>query len=1007
MRVTWPCFLVLLCFGSLTALPLSATESGGHNHSDSDIVLPIERADARLRLIAPAAAPGAQQWSEFMQRNGDWSVLLDPATFNPRQAVGAPIQISGFSAINEDNVRAAAEQFIGEHAALFNIAADQLDFTRATPVAGALTTKWYVSFKQQYKGYDVLNSEAELRINDRAEVFAFRFNTWPDLQLQPLASLSAAEAGNAAVRGLSAANQEGIVYAANPESIELNILPLVTSRSTEYRLVYSMKVSSNHPGHRFDVIVDANSGEVLRRVSRCLHVKSSLAVTADVRTGLASEPTEVVPLQNLNIQIGNETLTTDVNGGFDFDIDSEVATHIKLEGPYARVEAHGRDNADILAILLPGDDRTFVMKDENSHRFERNMFYHANVIHNWHKNTDPSSTAMDLPVVIHLWYEGGPFGGNDQEPNAFSNGDTIMFLGLSDQSMAMADGGSVLYHEYGHSINNLFAESLGGTFNNATAQEGIADVVAAMIEDHPRVGLGVFVNEPTRSIRDADNELRYPEDIEGESHHDGQILSGAFWDLRKLTDNETTTRLLHFARYGLPDDQQDGMMFGEWFLEVLTADDDDGNLNNGTPHCDEIIEAFKKHGIGPDLFLQTSFLHEPLPDTDDTKNNYTVQFNFSSLGLKGGGDQHAIVEYWTNRDPQRVSMEAFADDADGFAALIPAQRAGTMVNYSIYRVGAEGEENTLLSGRGAVDGVYSFLVGYKLIAVEDFENSPAWELSDNGDRSFGAQWEIADPDRIYLPDMNIPVDLLVQPGDDHSEPGVQCLVTGAHMPQFDFTEAMVGGGTATATSPAYDLGQLEFPVVDCYYFFSALSFGGGSGDETHLRIDISEDRSNWLTLAMVTDITTDWERALVEVPAELHGSRSVYLRFVVSTSTDGFGSLASGMIDDLRILAVNQTIGTDVHEDATPGLRVALAPNPATEHCAVTLELEQASTVAAEVIDLNGNTVHRWTAARFGAGTHTLNWNLQGDAAARVAAGVYFIRVETGGAVTTRSIQIR
>lgn len=1006
MRVTMSCFLALLCLSSLSSLPLTATESGGHNHSETDILLPLERADARVRLIAPTAAPTAQEWRQFMQRHGSWSVTLDPATFNPRQAIGAPVQIDGFSAVNKDNVRAAAERFINDHASLFNLAAEQMDFVRATPVAGAKTTKWYVSFKQQYKGIDVLYSEAELRINDRAEVFAFRFNTWPDLQLDPVASLSATEAGNAAVRGLSAANKEGLVYAADPESIELNILPLINSVTTEYRLVYSMTISSNHPGHRFDALVDAQSGEVLRRVSRCLHVASTVSVDADVRTGLSTGPIETVPLQNLNVNIGGSTYTTDVNGNIDVDIDDVSAVELSLAGPYARVEAHGRDNASVSEVLIPGQDGTVSLNNDNSHLFERNLFYHANVIRNWHKNTDPSSTAMDIPMVLHLWYEGGPFGGGDQEPNAFSNRDTIMFLGLSDQTMVMADGGSVLYHEYGHSINNLFAESLGGTFNNATAQEGIADVVAAMLEDHPRVGLGVFVNEPDRSIRNADNTLRYPDDVQGESHADGQIISGAFWDLRKLTDNETTTRLLHFARYGLPDDQQDGMVFGEWFLEVLTADDDDGNLNNGTPHCDEIIAAFNKHGIGPELFLQTSFTHAPLPDTDDTENSYPLQFNFSTIGLKGGVEQRAIVEYWTNRNPQRMSVEALADDAEGFSALIPAQPAGTMVSYSIYRLGAEGEDNTLLSGSGAVEGVYRFLVGYKIIAVEDFEDTPAWQLSSPDDRSFGANWEIADPDRVYLPDMQIPVDLLVQPGDDHSEPGVQCLVTGAQFPQFDFSEAMVGGGTATATSTAYDLGQLQFPVIDCYYFFSALSFAGDASG-THLRIDISEDLSGWTTLATMTETTTEWSRVLVAVPEELHGSRSVYFRFVVNTSTDGFGSLASGMIDDLRILAVQESTGTDVNETEAAAANMTIAPNPARENCAITFDLEHPATVSAQVSDLTGNTVFRWTESRLSAGTHTLNWNLQSDVASRVAAGVYFVRVNIDGKLMTGSLQIR
>ena len=152
-----------------------------------------------------------------------------------------------------------------------------------------------------------------------------------------------------------------------------------------------------------------------------------------------------------------------------------------------------------------------------------------------------------------------------------------------------------------------------------------------MIEDDSRVGRGF--NGPGTTLRNLSNFRRYPEDVTGAIHTDGTILGGAFWDLRVATDLQTTRDLAHFAKYGTPDDADLGICYSEWFLEVLIADDDDGDLNNGTPHFNQIVDAFNNHGIGTSLFIRLSYAHEPLPNTLDTLNSYTADITFDVQGI--------------------------------------------------------------------------------------------------------------------------------------------------------------------------------------------------------------------------------------------------------------------------------------------------------------------------------------------------------------------------------------
>ena len=64
-----------------------------------------------------------------------------------------------------------------------------------------------------------------------------------------------------------------------------------------------------------------------------------------------------------------------------------------------------------------------------------------------------------------------------------------------------------------------------------------------------------------------------PEDLSGQVHHDGSILAAGLWDMRRnlLPDVALADSLFHFARYGFP------MSFEDYFLEILTVDDDDAN----------------------------------------------------------------------------------------------------------------------------------------------------------------------------------------------------------------------------------------------------------------------------------------------------------------------------------------------------------------------------------------------------------------------------------------------
>ncbi len=115
------------------------------------------------------------------------------------------------------------------------------------------------------------------------------------------------------------------------------------------------------------------------------------------------------------------------------------------------------------------------------------------------------------------------------------------------------------------------------------------------MNNDPLIGEGVS-SDPSL-WRNLENSLRCPDDFIYEPHHDGQIISGALWDLREGLGGTCTDGLFFEALFGIP------MYFSDFLDQMLIADDlfyGDADPSNGTPHEDDILHAFSdNHGITP------------------------------------------------------------------------------------------------------------------------------------------------------------------------------------------------------------------------------------------------------------------------------------------------------------------------------------------------------------------------------------------------------------------------
>ncbi|MFH1754962.1 MAG: T9SS type A sorting domain-containing protein, partial [Candidatus Latescibacterota bacterium] len=82
-------------------------------------------------------------------------------------------------------------------------------------------------------------------------------------------------------------------------------------------------------------------------------------------------------------------------------------------------------------------------------------------------------------------------------------------------------------------------------------------------------------------------------------------------------------------------------------------------------------------------------------------------------------------------------------------------------------------------------------------------------------------------------------------------------------------------------------------------------------------------------------------------------------------------------------------------------LRAKAFPNPFNPSTTILFELADRSNVIATIYDLSGRRVKDLWSGPLPRGINALRWEGTNDNGARVASGVYFLRLETAGAATT------
>ena len=178
----------------------------------------------------------------------------------------------------------------------------------------------------------------------------------------------------------------------------------------------------------------------------------------------------------------------------------------------------------------------------------------------------------------------------------------------SDRDLTFGTGGvddaedaEIILHEYGHAIQDNQVPGFGASDEGGSMGEGFGDFLAASFfsdvkpkEMKPTVGnwdATAYSGDEPPYLRRLDSNKKYPKDIDGEVHDDGEIWSACLWELRGTLGRKAAEKLVIAHHFLLSRDAG----FEDGANALITADK---KLNQGANEK-VIRDVFIRRGILP------------------------------------------------------------------------------------------------------------------------------------------------------------------------------------------------------------------------------------------------------------------------------------------------------------------------------------------------------------------------------------------------------------------------
>jgi hypothetical protein len=615
--------------------------------------LQVTHPGEQARLLASPA------WRRFVEGDGaGWTAIFDEATGVPRWAWGRGLPVDTRS---DDALVRDVSALVARHADLFGTRAADL---RARSVRAEGDTV-YVELAALREGLDTFRGGVSARIV-KGRLVAIKVTTAPRAPVEGRVATTAAEATAAAIAQGPASSAHHTRSGA-----ELLLLERKSLDGFVLRPVWQVTSRTAEPPGRWVSLVDAETGALLEVWNEIRFASGTVSGRHHRRT-VDGSALVTSPMPGQIVRAGGASDVTDAQGGFTLNAGGPYATD--FDGDFLTIyNAAGAEGA----LADSGTSLEWTTADASQAEIDTWKFLHDAKA--WGDVYAPTVSWVANPILATV--------NLGQTCNAYWDGDLNFFSsgGGCNNTGQIAD---VVYHEWGHGFH--YESIRAGSFNGSVS-EGAGDTVSILLTQDANMSPYFDIGNPT-GIRNLAPDRVYPRDVVGEVHEDGLIFGGAMWDLLQLLQDdlgeEAGTAAASEIFAGL---LRGGPSLPDTFEEALVADDDDGDLQNGTPHVCQITEAFGRHGLGTSNGAAGVLPTMAQQVRVDAQVDIPVAVELVSVaaGCEAVQAEQGTLHFRVDGGSwQTASMSVTGIDVKG---SIPGQPAGSIVEY--YVTGqADGED---------------------------------------------------------------------------------------------------------------------------------------------------------------------------------------------------------------------------------------------------------------------------------------------------------------------------
>ena len=638
----------------------------------------------------------------------------------------------------------------------------------------------------------------------------------------------------------------------------------------------------------FKVFVDALTGEVLEWRDQVHYVDVTGSVKGFATPGLAPDqannPAVLTNLFGARTTIAGVS-TTHTNSAGNFTLSNPgsgaVTVGSTLEGQWVKVNNSSGTAMAFSNLVTPPGPVNFVYNPTPAvqQTSQVNGLIHTTIVHDFVKSISATYPGVDIQMPCNVNVAG--------QANAYYSGNTINFYNAGGGYPNMCYS-TVVYHEYGHHIVAVAGTQQGGY------GEGMGDVTSILLTGSNQLGLD-FAGQGAGPLRNAINTISYPCSLP--IHTQGQIMSGSFWNaLQALIASEGSVNAMSILR---PLWLNSILLNPPYIsraitVDVLTLDDNDANLNNGTPHYEEIAAGFDAKGMTAPAVNRLNMTAVTLPPqivaptTSVLAPKAKLSFEVSLTNNLETVNPSAVRLRYAIGTGGYATATMTAAGGNRYRASLPTPASGQSMRYFVEATTQQG--NYFAGPVGTSTNFKSLVVGKKVSTIfsDTFQTDLGWTFAASTSLTTGA-FERGDPNGSVFESQ------ASNPENDSADAGTFCLFTDQGDVGAAAGTADVDGGPAYAYSPTINMSGGNAILEFSLWFFNNI------GDDC---VNVWISNNNGSTYIPIfgqirTATSNTWNRHSIVLGNHIALTNQMKIR--VTTFDTATGSITEAAIDDVVV----------------------------------------------------------------------------------------------------------